>query len=87
MNLSGSDLSMVEIKFITEYPLFTFEFVGGVISDALKIMLMYWLAVLMTQFQQKVNVYKVQWVARRFVTLLLCKEEQWHSWPFLLWWN
>lgn len=41
MNLSGSDLSMVEIKFITEYPLFTFDFVGGVSNDALKIMLMY----------------------------------------------
>ena len=48
MNLDEIDLKLLQINFITEYPLYTFHIVRCVSSDALKIKLMYLLAILMT---------------------------------------
>ena len=41
MNLVGSDLSFLQITFITDYLLYTFDIVGDVSSDALKRKLIY----------------------------------------------
>ena len=41
MNLGRSDLSVVQIKFVTENPLSTFGVVGDVSRDALKVKLIY----------------------------------------------
>ena len=41
INLGGTDLSLVQIKFITEHSLHTFDVVGDVSSNALKINLIY----------------------------------------------
>ena len=41
MNLVGSDLSFLQITFITDYLLYTSDVVGDVSSDALKRKLIY----------------------------------------------
>ena len=41
MNVGSCDLSVIQINFVTEYPLSTFDVVGDVSSDALKVKLIY----------------------------------------------